>query len=78
MQPEFYLPRRTQSLTDWMVYWIDPKKKKGALAMYAKDPEFVAMLLDEAPLKAILRLATPTTLVMMIASRERTVIVSWW
>ena len=25
--PEFYLPRRTQSLTDWMVYWIDPQKK---------------------------------------------------
>jgi microcin C transport system substrate-binding protein len=25
--PEFYLPRRTQSLTDWMVYWIDPEKK---------------------------------------------------
>ena len=25
--PEFYLPRRTQQLTDWMVYWIDPAKK---------------------------------------------------
>jgi microcin C transport system substrate-binding protein len=25
--PEFYVPRRTQSLTDWMVYWIDPEKK---------------------------------------------------
>jgi len=25
--PEFYLPKRTQSLTDWMVYWIDPEKK---------------------------------------------------
>jgi microcin C transport system substrate-binding protein len=25
--PEFYLPRRTQQLTDWMVYWIDPVKK---------------------------------------------------
>jgi hypothetical protein len=29
--PEFYLPRRTQSLTDWMVYWIDPEKR-AALA----------------------------------------------
>jgi len=27
--PEFYLPRRTQSPTDWMVYWIDPQKKGG-------------------------------------------------
>ncbi len=25
--PEFYLPRRTQSLTDWFVYWIDPAKR---------------------------------------------------
>jgi microcin C transport system substrate-binding protein len=25
--PEFYLPRRTQALTDWFVYWIDPAKK---------------------------------------------------
>jgi microcin C transport system substrate-binding protein len=25
--PEFYLPRRTQDLTDWFVYWIDPAKK---------------------------------------------------
>ena len=25
--PEFYLPRRTQSITDWMVYWIDPEKR---------------------------------------------------
>ena len=25
--PEFYLPRRTQSLTDWMVYWIDPERR---------------------------------------------------
>src|SRR5262249_44116177 len=25
--PEFYLPRRTQQLTDWFVYWIDPAKK---------------------------------------------------
>jgi len=30
--PEFYLPRRTQSLTDWMVYWIDPKKKEQLAA----------------------------------------------
>jgi microcin C transport system substrate-binding protein len=25
--PEFYLPKRTQDPTDWMVYWIDPQKK---------------------------------------------------
>ena len=25
--PEFYLPRRTQSLTDWLVYWIDPDRR---------------------------------------------------
>jgi microcin C transport system substrate-binding protein len=25
--PEFYLPRRTQQVTDWFVYWIDPAKK---------------------------------------------------
>ena len=25
--PEFYLPKRTQALTEWMVYWIDPQKK---------------------------------------------------
>jgi microcin C transport system substrate-binding protein len=29
--PDFYLPKRTQQLTDWMVYWIDPGKK-AALA----------------------------------------------
>lgn len=25
--PEFYLPRRTEQLTDYMVFWIDPAKK---------------------------------------------------
>jgi microcin C transport system substrate-binding protein len=25
--PDFYLPRRTQQVTDWMVYWIDPEKR---------------------------------------------------
>ena len=25
--PEFDRPRRTQQLTDWMVYWIDPAKR---------------------------------------------------
>lgn len=25
--PDFYLPRRTEQLTDYMVYWIDPKRK---------------------------------------------------
>ena len=26
--PEFYLPRRTQSISDWMVYWIDPERRR--------------------------------------------------
>lgn len=26
--PESYLPRRTQSLTDWFVYWIDPERRE--------------------------------------------------
>jgi microcin C transport system substrate-binding protein len=25
--PEYWLPRRTEQLTDWMVYWIDPKRR---------------------------------------------------
>jgi microcin C transport system substrate-binding protein len=25
--PEFYLPKRTQALTEWMVWWIDPEKR---------------------------------------------------
>lgn len=25
--PEFYLPRRTEQITDWMVYWIDPDRR---------------------------------------------------
>lgn len=25
--PEFYLPRRTEQLTDYLVYWIDPKRQ---------------------------------------------------
>jgi len=42
--PEFYLPRRTQSLTDWFVYWTDPAKKtaleeaKRANKAYPVDP----------------------------------------
>lgn len=27
--PDFFLPRRTEQFTDWMVYWIDPEKKKA-------------------------------------------------
>jgi microcin C transport system substrate-binding protein len=43
--PEFYLPRRTLQLTDWMVYWIDPDKKnaldkaKAANKAYALDTD---------------------------------------
>ena len=25
--PEFYFPRRTQSIIDYMVYWIDPGRR---------------------------------------------------
>lgn len=25
--PDFYLPRRTEQITDWMVYWIDPDRR---------------------------------------------------
>jgi microcin C transport system substrate-binding protein len=34
--PEFYLPKRTEQLTDWMVYWVDPEKK-AALAEAMRD-----------------------------------------
>jgi microcin C transport system substrate-binding protein len=34
--PEFYLPKRTEQVTDWMVYWVDPKKK-AALAEAMRD-----------------------------------------
>jgi len=34
--PEFYLPKRTEQLTDWMVYWVDPERK-AALAEAMRD-----------------------------------------
>ncbi len=43
--PEFYLPKRTEQLMDYMVYWIDPEKKAALeRAMqtgeaYPVDPE---------------------------------------
>jgi microcin C transport system substrate-binding protein len=43
--PEFYLPRRTEHIEDYMVYWIDPAKKAALeQAMregraYPLDPE---------------------------------------
>ncbi len=27
--PEFYLPKRTEQLLDYMVYWIDPERRKA-------------------------------------------------
>ena len=44
--PEFYLPRRNQTLnlTDWMVYWIDPEKR-AALEQAMASGE--ALPLDE-------------------------------
>ena len=42
--PEFYLPRRTQSITDWMVYWIDPERRAALEQAMARGE---ALLLDE-------------------------------
>ncbi|HZV91659.1 MAG TPA: ABC transporter substrate-binding protein, partial [Caldimonas sp.] len=43
--PKFYLPKRTEQLSDWLVYWIDPARRAAlAEAMrtgkaFAVDPE---------------------------------------
>jgi hypothetical protein len=43
--PDFYLPKRTESLSDWMVYWIDPAKRTALSAAmsagkaYPVDPD---------------------------------------
>ncbi len=44
--PEFYLPRRNQTLniTDWMVYWIDPEKRTALEEAMARGE---ALPLDE-------------------------------
>ncbi len=44
--PEFYLPRRNQTLniTDWMVYWIDPEKRTALEEAMARGEVFA---LDE-------------------------------
>ena len=42
--PEFYLPRRTQSITDWMVYWIDPERRAALEQAMARGE---ALPLDE-------------------------------
>ena len=44
--PEFYLPRRNQTLniTDWMVYWIDPEKRAALEEAMARGE---ALPLDE-------------------------------
>ncbi len=34
--PEFYLPPRTQQITDWMVYWIDPDRRARLEAAMAR------------------------------------------
>ncbi len=40
--PEFYLPRRNQTLniTDWMVYWIDPERKARLEEAMARGEAF--------------------------------------
>ena len=42
--PGFYLPRRTQSITDWMVYWIDPERRAALEQAMARGE---ALPLDE-------------------------------
>jgi microcin C transport system substrate-binding protein len=37
--PEFFLPKRTEQLTDYMVYWIDPERRQALEeAMAANRP----------------------------------------
>jgi microcin C transport system substrate-binding protein len=46
--PEFYLPKRTSSYTDWMVWWIDPEKKAALQeAMRTNTPYEVDPVLDK-------------------------------
>jgi len=40
--PEFYLPRRTEQVTDYLVYWIDPKRK-AALQRAMSDGTALAL-----------------------------------
>ena len=42
--PEFFLPRRTESLIDWMVFWIDPEKRTALQQAMASGE---ALPLDE-------------------------------
>ena len=35
--PEFYLPRRTEQLTDYLVFWIDPKSQAALKDAMQKD-----------------------------------------
>jgi microcin C transport system substrate-binding protein len=45
--PEFYLPKRTQSLTDYLIFWIDPAKRVALdQAMEAGTPYPVDEELD--------------------------------
>ena len=38
--PEFYLPLRTEQITDWMVYWFDPDRKAAVDAAMAEGRAF--------------------------------------
>lgn len=35
--PEWFLPKRTQQITDWQVYWIDPDREAALKAAMAAD-----------------------------------------
>jgi ABC-type transport system substrate-binding protein len=46
--PEFYLPRRTEQLMDYLVYWIDPQRKAAlAEAMRTNTPLALDRELDK-------------------------------
>ena len=46
--PDFYLPRRTEQLTDYLVYWIDPKRQAALKQAMQKDQAYeVDTVLDK-------------------------------
>ena len=46
--PEFYLPRRTEQLTDYLVYWIDPERRAALEeAMRTNTPLPIDPVLDK-------------------------------
>lgn len=59
--PEFYLPRRTEQLTDYLVFWIDPKKQAALQqAMQSNKPLELDPNLDKDFYKIRSKSDTPT------------------